>query len=354
MSYGQRHGFGRYWTAEKLCIQNMSRKIRHTICKDSMFDIEMKNAQPTLLSWYCYKHGINCGALEDYIKSREPMLQDLMNNRCITRDKVKKLLLAIINGKQINPQQADQRWFIDFCTGMRNILNAVVQPNPEMFKHARKTKHTKYNLNRSTINQMMCKLGNKALMAAFDYLNGKGIEVASLVFDGLLIYKKNVPDIAEILKGCSSSVDHVLKGCGIEFTIKEMDECYKIPGSTRNHQPTDIDILLQKGVYPYEYMNSFERLLETQLPPIEKFHSSLTDERISQKDYQHAQKVWESFSCETLGDYHDHYLKTDVFLLTDVFQTFRRTCKNAYKLHPLHYFTAPWIILGCFTQIHRY
>ena len=119
-----------------------------------------------------------------------------------------------------------------------------------MYKHAQITKDTKYNLEGSTINHIMCKLENKALMAAFDYLNGKDIEVASLVFDGLLICKYNVSDIAEILKGCSSSVDHVLEGCGIEFTVKEMDEGYEIPGSTRNHQPTDIGILLQKGVYP--------------------------------------------------------------------------------------------------------
>ena len=86
MSYSQRHGFRRYWTAEKLGTQNMSREIRHTICKDSLFDIDMKNRQQTLLSCYCHKHMINCGALDEYIKRREPMLQDLMNNRCITRD----------------------------------------------------------------------------------------------------------------------------------------------------------------------------------------------------------------------------------------------------------------------------
>ena len=77
-------------------------------------------------------------------------------------------------------------------------------------------------------------------MAAFDYLNGKDIEVATLVFDGIMIYKNNVTDIAGILKGCSSSVDQMLKGCGIEFTVKEMDEGYEIPSSTRsNHQPID-------------------------------------------------------------------------------------------------------------------
>ena len=111
----------------------------------------------------------------------------------------------------------------------------------------------------------------------------------------------------------------------------------------------DIDLLLQKGVYPYEYIDSPDRF-----PPIEKFHSSLTDESISQKDYQHAQKVWKTFSCETLGGYHDLYLKTDVTLLADVFQTFRRNM-NAYKLHPLHYLTAPassWDVLIKYTNIN--
>ena len=90
----QRNGFGRYRTAEKLGIQNMSRKIRHTICKDSMFDIDMKNAHPTPLSWYCHKHKIKCEPLDKYIKSREPMLQDLMNCRRITRDKAKKTFIS--------------------------------------------------------------------------------------------------------------------------------------------------------------------------------------------------------------------------------------------------------------------
>ena len=157
-----------------------------------------------------------------------------------------------------------------------------------------------------------------------------------------MIYKNDVTDFAGILQGCSSSVNQVLEGSDIEFTVKEMDEGYDIPSSTRpTNQPVDINLLLQKGVYPYEYMDSFDRFQETELPLIEKFHSSLTDESISQKDYQHAQKVWKTFSCETLGDYHDLYLKTDVTLLADVFQTFRRTCMNAYKLDPLHYLTAP-------------
>jgi hypothetical protein len=117
---------------------------------------------------------------------------------------------------------------------------------------------------------------------------------------------------------------------------------------------TNSHLLARKGIYPYEYIDSFDRFNETQLPPIEKFYSSLTDERTKQKDYEHALKVWITFMCKTIGDYHDLYLKTDVLLLADVFQKFRETCMNNYKLDPLHYYTAPglsWDALLKYTKI---
>ena len=129
------------------------------------------------------------------------MLQDLMNCRRITRDEAKKLLLAIMIGKQINLQPDDPPWLISYHIGMRNIISAVVQLNPEMYELVKQSKHNHSNLEGSTINHMLCKPENKALMAAFDYLNGKGIEVAALVFDGLMIYKNDVTDIVGILKG---------------------------------------------------------------------------------------------------------------------------------------------------------
>ena len=86
---------------------------------------------------------------------------------------------------------------------------------------------------------------------------------------------------------------------------------------------------------------AWKDLTKRQLPPIEAFYSKLTDETITNKDYEHVQQVWNKFNCKTLGDYHDLYLKTDVVLLADVFQTFRKTCMGSYKLDPLHYYTTP-------------
>ena len=64
-----------------------------------------------------------------------------------------------------------------------------------------------------------------------------------------------------------------------------------------------VDVLLRKGFYPYEYIDSLDKFNETQLPPTDKFYSKLTDEKIKDTDYTHAQQVWNEFNCKTLGDY---------------------------------------------------
>ncbi|XP_067947655.1 uncharacterized protein [Watersipora subatra] len=106
--------------------------------------------------------------------------------------------------------------------------------------------------------------------------------------------------------------------------------------------PEHYGLLARKGVYPYEYMDSHERFEEKQLPKIIHFSSSLDNHAgLQPGDYLHAQKVWKELGCETLGDYHDLYLKTDVLLLTDVFESYRSTAMDVYGLDPCHYISAP-------------
>ncbi|KAL9971964.1 hypothetical protein ACROYT_G018195 [Oculina patagonica] len=95
------------------------------------------------------------------------------------------------------------------------------------------------------------------------------------------------------------------------------------------------------GIYPYEYMDSWERFNETSLPEKEKFYSKLNDEHITDEEYEHANSVWKTFGCKTLGDYHDLYVETDVTLLADIFENFRNICKEKYELDPANYFTSP-------------
>ncbi|KAK3795736.1 hypothetical protein RRG08_027294 [Elysia crispata] len=100
-------------------------------------------------------------------------------------------------------------------------------------------------------------------------------------------------------------------------------------------------LLMRKGVYPYEYVDSWERFEETKLPPKEAFYSKLSDEHIDDDDYKHAQRVWETFGCQTLGNYADLYCRTDVLLLADVFENFRKTSQKQYGLDPANYYTSP-------------
>ena len=101
------------------------------------------------------------------------------------------------------------------------------------------------------------------------------------------------------------------------------------------------DLLTRKGVYLYEYINSWDRFNEALLPPIDAFYSNLNMSLISKDDYQHAQKVWEEFGIHNLGDYHDLYLRTDVVLLANMYEAFRDTCLKHYKLDPAHFYTSP-------------
>ena len=111
--------------------------------------------------------------------------------------------------------------------------------------------------------------------------------------------------------------------------------------NTKEIMKDNVDLSTRKGVYPYDYVSSIEKLSETQLPPKEEFYSKLNDEEITDDDYQHAINVWNTSSCQTIRDYHDLYLKSDVLLLADVFENFRKTCLKHYNLHPAHYYTSP-------------
>ena len=115
------------------------------------------------------------------------------------------------------------------------------------------------------------------------------------------------------------------------------------------------DLLLRKGVYPYDYMDNPSKFAETQLPGKEDFYSELCEQGISDEDYAHAQKVWDVFHCSNFGDYHDIYLKSDVLSLTDVFENFRNVCMSTYGLDPAHYYTAPglsWDSMLKYSGVH--
>lgn len=114
------------------------------------------------------------------------------------------------------------------------------------------------------------------------------------------------------------------------------------------------NIMRKKGVFPYSFVDNIAKLDVTSLPSKADFYDKLSEEHISDEDYERAKFVWNYFDCKDLGEYADIYLKTDVLLLCDVFQNFRRTCLEKYKLDPAHYYTSPglsWDAMLKYTKI---
>ena len=84
-------------------------------------------------------------------------------------------------------------------------------------------------------------------------------------------------------------------------------------------------LMLQEGVYSYEYLDNWERFNETLLRKRE-FYSNLTVESITDTDYRHAKRVWGDFGLQNLGRYPDLYVQSGPLLLPDIFESFRNKC----------------------------
>ena len=122
------------------------------------------------------------------------------------------------------------------------------------------------------------------------------------------------------------------------LTKNLLEEAFKY---TQVFKDNKLALMRQKGVYPYDYMDIFEKFNDPKLPTKKDFYSMLTNTGITDEQYQHAQKVWSTFRLQNMGQYHDLYLKSGVLLLADIFENFRKTCLENIELDPVHYFTTP-------------
>ena len=122
---------------------------------------------------------------------------------------------------------------------------------------------------------------------------------------------------------------------------KELIKKFKNTYSFCNNDINKFVLLLIKGVYPYECMDSWERFNETSLPSKEDSYSNLNMENIDDIDYRHGNNVFKTFKLDNVGDYHDLYVQSDTLLLADVFENFRDMCIKAYELDPAHFVSLP-------------
>ena len=135
-------------------------------------------------------------------------------------------------------------------------------------------------------------------------------------------------------------MNYKCKECKKSYTKVTNESVKDFPTSYKfcNRDLNKFFLLLRKGIYPYEYIDSWERFDENIIPPKESFYSELNLENITDKDYEH------------LGECHDLYVQCDTFLLA-VFENFRSKCIEIYKLDPAHFLSAPGLAWqACFKK----
>jgi hypothetical protein len=175
------------------------------------------------------------------------------------------------------------------------------------------------------------------------YKNKKG-EIITIYYE--LRFLDSLAFLSSSLESLAENLFDKCKGQGIS-------EYRKVFANVSQQFPDDKQfyLVLQKGIYPYDYISEYNKLLETkELPTIDQFYSKLNDCHCDEKDYERAKLVWNEFKCETLLDYHTIYLMSDVLLLADIFEAFRLTCLNIYGLDPAYYFTAPSLSWDAFLK----
>ena len=130
---------------------------------------------------------------------------------------------------------------------------------------------------------------------------------------------KFIDNIRSMLTSLSCLLDD-LSEINRKISLIELIEKFPITYQLCNKDHNKFMLLLRKGIYSYEYMDSWQRFDEESLPDKEYFYSELNNEGITDEEYEHAQKVWKVFKIKNLGMYHDLYVQGDTSLLAEVFE----------------------------------
>ena len=150
-------------------------------------------------------------------------------------------------------------------------------------------------------------------------------------------FTTNMRSTVSSLSQSINKVSKINNKISYDELIKNFPNTYQLCNNDHNK----FELLLRKGVYPYEYMVSWKRFKEEPLPDKESFYSKLNKEGISDEDYAHAQNVWDALNIKNLGEYNDLYVQSDTALLADVFECFRDKRLEIYELDPAHVLSAP-------------
>ena len=118
------------------------------------------------------------------------------------------------------------------------------------------------------------------------------------------------------------------------------------------HEVEKKKLILQKGIYPYEFCSSIAKLRRThEIPAKEHFYSALTNTNVSDEDYAHSKKVLQVFGCKDMIDYTEIYCTVDSGILCEVVTQFRKTVLDNFGLEMCYYISTPQLAFDCMLRM---
>jgi len=231
-------------------LQGISRAIRHTICKDTLKDIDIVNCHPELLIQICKSYDINCSDIEYYTKNRDSCLQSLIDWTLKSRDECKDITLSLLNGGDNEifnsygvqiPESCE--WIEKFKKQIQEIHKSL--SNNSDFLENKKITLKKYNNNPKifnfdgkVVNNILCLYENILVQHIINYCNTNNVNVISNCFDGCII--KPFDHIDNFLEKLMTYVNEKT-GFVLKIKEKEMNEYISLDGLSTNKEKKEIE-----------------------------------------------------------------------------------------------------------------
>ena len=264
----------------------------------------------------------------------------LLASRCVKEQQENQKME--MNEEDWETHKAATRCYL--CKGAFNKKNCKVRDHDHRTGKYRGPCHNNCNINYFTNRYLPIVFHNLRgydshliLKKAFEVVGAEKINAIPNSGEKFMTFSIGDMKFIDSLQFMASSLDKLTES----LKMKNDDDPYmKFHNMKKHFNKDEMELICRKGSYPYEFIDSWEKIHHPELPPQEAFYSKLKLEGISDDDYKHAQNVYTSFKCRSFYDYHMLYLKTDVILLADIFENFRAMCLEHYRLDPANYLTA--------------
>ena len=185
------------------------------------------------------------------------------------------------------------------------------------------------------------------------FFNGMKYDNSILLKSLCDIYKDEMT-LSCISNSCESFKMIDFKFKNMKYSFKLLDICNFIKGSlselsknlldkdkiiTKQHFPDNFELLKEKTCFPYEWLNK-DNIYNKELPTIDKFYSSLKLQNITKEEYNKTIKIYKKLGCKNVKNYLEIYMKLDITLQADIFNTFRNTIWNKFEIDCSKYITS--------------